>query len=109
MTTKNQKISIVSALFLAFVLGIGMMCGCSCFTPEKVAAIHKTVGTILDIAYATGGAALVEQKIDKLATDGKITRNQADILKAAARKSYADLQKRLKELSVADIEVSAEK
>lgn len=108
MTTKNQKITIVSALFLAFILGIGTMCGCSCFTPEKVAAIHKTVGTILDIAYATGGAALVEQKIDKLATDGKITQDQADILKAA-RKSYADLQKRLKELSVADIEVSAEK
>ena len=54
MTTKNQKITIVSALFLAFILGIGTMCGCSCFTPEKVAAIHKTVGTILDIAYATG-------------------------------------------------------
>ena len=81
----------------------------ACFTPEKVAAIHKTVGTILDIAYAMGGAALVEQKIDKLATDGKITPQQGEMLKEAARKSYADLQKRLKELSVADIEVSAEK
>lgn len=109
MTTKTQKITIVSVLFFTFVLGIGMMCGCSCFAPEKVAAIHKTVGTILDIAYASGGAALVEQKIDKLATDGKITQEQADLLKAAAQKSYADLQKRLKELSVADIEVSAEK
>ena len=109
MTTKNQKISIVSALFLAFVLGIGMMCGCSCFTPEKVAAIHKTVGTILVIASASGGAALVELKSDNRAADGRITQDQADILKAAARKSYADLQKRLKELSVADIEVSAEK
>ena len=63
----------------------------------------------METAYVSGGATLVGQPIDKLATDGKITQEQADILKAAARKSYADLQKRLKELSVADIEVSAEK
>ena len=105
MTTKNQKITIVSALFLAFILGIGTMCGCSCFTPEKVAAIHKTVGTILDIAYATGGAALVEQKIDKLATDGKITPQQGEMLKEAARRSYEALQEKLAELSVKDVTV----
>ena len=68
-------------------------------TAPAIAAVNRPIFTLY----------LVEQKIDKLATDGRITQEQADILKAAARKSYADLQKRLKELSVADIEVSAEK
>ena len=109
MTTKKQKITAVLALAIAFGLGMAVMCGCSYFTQEKVAEIHKTVGTILDIAYTSGGAVLVEQRIDQLVTDGKITAQQGEMLKEAARKSYADLQKRLKELSVADIEVSAEK
>ena len=105
MTTKNQKITIVSALFLAFILGIGTMCGCSCFTPEKVAAIHKTVGTILDIAYTSGGAVLVEQRIDQLVADGKITPQQGEMLKEAARRSYEALQEKLAELSVKDVAV----
>ena len=105
MTTKNQKITIVSALFLAFILGIGTMCGCSCFTPEKVAAIHKTVGTILDIAYTSGGAVLVEQRIDQLVADGKITPQQGEMLKEAARRSYEALLEKLSELSVKDVTV----
>ena len=50
MTTKKQKITAVLALAIAFGLGMAVMCGCSYFTQEKVAEIHKTVGTILDIA-----------------------------------------------------------
>ena len=49
--TKKQKITAVLALAFAFNLGMAVMCGCSYFTQEKVAEIHKTVGTILDIAY----------------------------------------------------------
>ena len=105
MTTKKQKITAVLALAIAFGLGMAVMCGCSYFTQEKIAEIHKTVGTILDIAYTSGGAVLVEQKIDQLVADGKITPQQGEMLKAAAQKSYEALQAKLTELSVKDVTV----
>ena len=105
MTTKKQKITAVLALAIAFGLGIAVMCGCSYFTQEKVAEIHKTVGTILDIAYTSGGAVLVEQKIDQLVADGRITAQQGEMLKEAARRSYEALQEKLAELSVKDVTV----
>lgn len=105
MTTKKQKITAVLALAIVFGLGMAVMCGCSYFTQEKVAEIHKTVGTILDIAYTSGGAVLVEQKIDQLVADGKITPQQGEMLKAAAQKSYEALQAKLTELSVKDVTV----
>lgn len=105
MTTKKQKITAVLALAIAFGLGMAVMCGCSYFTQEKVAEIHKTVGTILDIAYTSGGAVLVEQKIDQLVADGKITPQQGEMLKTAAQKSYEALQAKLTELSVKDVTV----
>ena len=95
MTTKKQKITAVLALAIAFGLGMAVMCGCSYFTQGTVAEIHKTVGTILDIAYTSGGAVLVEQKIDQLVADGKITPQQGEMLKAAAQKSYEALQAKL--------------
>ena len=95
MTTKKQKITAVLALAIAFGLGMAVMCGCSYFTQEKIAEIHKTVGTILDIAYTSGGAVLVEQKIDQLVADGKITPQQGEMLKEAARRSYEALQAKL--------------
>lgn len=105
MTTKKQKITALLALAIAFGLGIAVMCGCSYFTQEKVAEIHKTVGTILDIAYTSGGAVLVEQKIDQLVADGKITAQQGEMLKEATRRSYEALQEKLSELSVKDVTV----
>ena len=105
MTTKKQKITGVLALAIAFGLGIAVMCGCSYFTQEKVAEIHKTVGTILDIAYTSGGAVLVEQKIDQLVADGKITPQQGEMLKEASRRSYEALLEKLSELSVKDVTV----
>ena len=103
--TKKQKITAVLALAIAFGLGMAVMCGCSYFTQEKVAEIHKTVGTILDIAYTSGGAVLVEQKIDQLIADGRITAQQVEMLKEAARRSYEALQAKLTELSVKDVTV----
>ena len=94
--TKKQKITAILALAIAFSLGMATMCGCSYFTQEKVAEIHKTVGTILD---------LVEQKIDQLVADGKITPQQGEMLKEAARRSYEALQEKLAELSVKDVTV----
>ena len=85
MTTKKQKITAVLALAIAFGL--------------------ETVGTILDIAYTSGGAVLVEQKIDQLVADGKITPQQGEMLKEASRRSYEALQEKLKELSVKDVTV----
>ena len=103
--TKKQKITAILALAIAFSLGMATMCGCSYFTQEKVAEIHKTVGTILDIAYTSGGAVLVEQKIDQLVADGKITAQQGEMLKEASRRSYEALQEKLAELSVKDVTV----
>ena len=96
--TKKQKITAVLALAIAFGLGMAVMCGCSYFTQE-------TVGTILDIAYTSGGAVLVEQKIDQLVADGRITAQQGEMLKEAARRSYEALQAKLAELSVKDVTV----
>ena len=53
----------------------------------------------------SGGAVLVEQKIDQLVTDGKITALQGEMLKEAARRSYEALQAKLTELSVKDVAV----
>ena len=105
MTTKKQKNTAVLALAIALGLGMTVMCGCSYFTQEKVAEIHKTVGTILDIAYTSGGAVLVEQRIDQLVTNGKITAQQGEMLKEATRRSYEALQEKLSELSVKDVTV----
>ena len=103
--TKKQKITAVLALAIAFGLGMAVMCGCSYFTQEKVAEIHKTVGTILDIAYTSGGAVLVEQKIDEMVADGKITDQQGEMFKEASWRSYEALQEKLTELSVKDVTV----
>ena len=106
MTTKKQKITLAISLIAAFALGMATVSGCAYFTEEKVAG---TASTVLEIAYVAGGATMVEQKIDQMVADGKITAEQAALLKAAAQKSYDDLQKKLKELAVADVEVTVTK
>ncbi len=106
MTDKKQKLTLAISLIVAFALGMATVSGCAYFTEEKVAG---TASTVLEIAYVAGGATMVEQKIDQMVADGKITAEQAALLKAAAQKSYDDLQKKLKELAVADVEVSVTK
>ena len=106
MTTKKQKVTLVISILAAFALGMATVSGCAYFTEEKVAG---TASTVLEIAYVAGGASMVGQKIDQMVADGKITAEQATLLKAAAQKSYEDLQKKLKELAVADVEVSVTK
>ena len=106
MTDKKQKLTLVLSIIAAFALGMATVSGCAYFTEERIAG---TASTVLEIAYAAGGATLVEQKIDEMVTDGKITAEQATLLKAAAQKSYDELQKKLKELSVADVEVTVTK
>ena len=106
MTTRKQKLTLAISLIAAFALGMATVSGCAYFTEEKVAG---TASTVLEIAYVAGGASMVGQKIDQMVADGKITPEQAALLKAAAQKSYDDLQKKLKELSVADVEVSVTK
>ena len=106
MSTKKQKFAYVFALILSFALGMLTMSGCAYFSQVRVAG---TVGTVLEIAYVAGGATRVDQRIDQMVTDGKITEEQAVQLKIAARKSYEELQKKLKELSVAEVEVQVPK
>ena len=105
MVTRKQKITIGITFFTAFGFGMATMCECSSFTEEKATAVYKAIGTTLNIAYNAGGAALVEQKIDQMAADGKITPEQAVQLKAAAQKSYDALQAKLAELTVRDATV----
>ena len=106
MTDKKQKLTLVISILTAFALGMTTVSGCAYFTEEKVAG---TASTVLEIAYVAGGASMVGQKIDQMVEDGKITQEQAALLKAAAQKSYDDLQKKLKELSVAAVAVSVTK
>ena len=106
MSTKKQKFVYIFALVLSFALGMLTMSGCAYFSQEKVAG---TVSTVLEIAYVAGGATAVEQRIDQMVTDGKITAEQAVQLKAAALKSYEELQRKLKELSVAEVQVEVPK
>ena len=106
MTDKKQKLTLVLSILAAFALGMATVSGCAYFTEERIAG---TASTVLEIAYAADGATLVEQKIDEMVADGKITAEQAALLKAAAQKSYDELQKKLKELSVADVEVTVTK
>jgi hypothetical protein len=78
-------------------LTIFLSVGCSSFDETKVAT---TISKALEIAYVSGGATLVEKKIDKLVDDKKITREQATMLKNAAKQSYDNLQKELTKLSL---------
>ena len=79
MSTKKQKFVYIFALVLSFALGMLTMSGCAYFSQEKVAG---TVSTVLEIAYISGGATRVEQRIDQMVTDGKITAVHAVQLKA---------------------------
>ena len=106
MTDKKQKLTFAISLIAAFALGMATVSGCAYFTEERIAG---TASKVLEIAYVAGGASMVGQKIDQMVEDGKITPEQAALLKAAAQKSYDDLQKKLKELAVADVEVSVTK
>ena len=101
MTTKKQKLALVISMLAAFALGMATVSGCALFTEEKIAA---TASTVLETAYVAGGASMVEQKIDQMVADGKITAEQAVQLKAAAQRSYEELQKKLNELSVENVE-----
>ncbi|MBE6404335.1 MAG: hypothetical protein E7039_11615 [Lentisphaerae bacterium] len=93
MSTKKQKFVYILALVLSFALGMLTISGCAYFSQEKVAG---TVSTILEIAYVAGGATSVEQRIDQMVTNGKITEEQAVQLKLAAQKSYEELYNRSK-------------
>ena len=106
MTTKKQKVTLTISLVAAFVLGMAAISGCAYFTEEKVAG---TTSKVLEIAYVAGGASMVEQKIDQMVADGKITAEQAALLKAAAQKSYEDLQRTLRDKGLADVEVTVTK
>ena len=106
MTDKKQKLTLMLTAIIAFALGMATFSGCAYFTEEKVAG---TASTVLEIAYIAGGASMVEQKIDQMVASGKITAEQAALLKAAAQKSYDELQRTLRDKGLADVEVTVTK
>ena len=106
MTDKKQKLTLMLTAIIAFALGMATFSGCAYFTEEKVAG---TASTVLEIAYIAGGGSMVEQKIDQMVASGKITAEQAALLKAAAQKSYDELHRTLRDKGLADVEVTVTK
>lgn len=106
MQTRKQKLALVISMLTALVLGMATVSGCALFTEEKIAA---TASIVLETAYVAGGACMVSQKIDQMVEDGKITAEQAALLKAAAQKSYEDLLRSLRDKGLADVEVTVTK
>lgn len=85
-------------IILVALCGLCLCAGCT-------TAGKQTVSMILTTAYEAGGAVLVSSKIDELSKDGKLTEQQAKLLKDAAKKSYDNLQTKLQETKTADVEV----
>ena len=106
MSPKKQKLSLAISTIAAFALGMATISGCSYFSENRIAG---SASSVLETAYVAGGATMVGQKIDQMVTDRKITAEQAVQLKAAAQKSYEDLQRTLRDKGIADIEVSVTK
>lgn len=70
-----------------------------CATSEEAKdSLKFIVGTALETAHDTGGATLVNAKIDELVTEGKLTEEQAASLKNAMQKSYEKLVEKVNEL-----------
>jgi hypothetical protein len=72
---------------------------------KNAATNYKVIGTTLNIAYTEGGATLVEQRIDQLVADRKITSRSSGSAESPAQKSYDALQAKLAELAVRDATV----
>lgn len=106
MSTKKQKFVYIFALVLSFALGMLTMSGCAYFSQEKVAG---TVSKVLEVAYVSGGATRVEQRVTEMVADKKITAEQGAQILDATKKSYDELQKKLKELTVAEVQVEVSK
>lgn len=90
---KTTLFAVIAAVTIATVTG------CSMLTAERIAAIHRTVATALQLAYETGGKTLVETKINEMVADGKVTPEQGELLKAAARNGYEAFLAKLNELA----------
>ena len=88
----------LSILFAAVFIAVTAT-GCAFLTPERVAAIHRTAATALQLAYETGGKALLETKINELVAAGQVTSEQGELLKAAAQNGYAAFLAKLNELA----------
>ena len=97
MTQNTAKFSLIGLLVCIttiIVLAIIGLPGCS-FLKE-----HSTeISTKLEEKVDNGGADKVEQEINKLVADGKLTEWQADKVKEFIQDGYEKLQERLKELS----------
>ena len=78
---------------------LGTLTGCGVLTPDRIAGIHRTVATALEIAYESGGRDLLLTKIDEMVGEGRISPEQGEMLKSAAQKSYDAFLARLRELS----------
>ena len=85
----KKMIVIIAAVALAIVTG------CTTGDTEAKARVKADVATVLRIAYEVGGKAAVNAKVDELATDGKLSGEQAAALKAVADEACAILFARL--------------
>lgn len=85
-TAKKLCVAVIVALLVALVLGIA---GClSGSETVKRDAVKADVAWALRIAYDVGGRDAVSNRIEQLVYKGKLTREQADALHAAAEMAY---------------------
>ena len=129
--TKKQKITAVLALAFAFSLGMAVMCGCSYFTCSSRARNRlwsRHGGNVRMLLLHPGkgcrnpqngrdhsgyrlhlrrscSCRTEDRPARRRLADGKITPQQGEMLKEAARKSYEALQAKLTELSVKDVTI----
>ena len=78
-------------------VGLLLFCTPACNSIDEQ-DVKDTVSFVLETAYNAGGKTALNTKLDELVTDGKLTKEQADVLKAAAEKGYEELLSKLKEV-----------
>lgn len=79
------------------LVGLLLFCTPACNSIDEQ-DVKDTVSFVLETAYNAGGKTALNTKLDELVTDGKLTKEQADVLKAAAEKGYEELLSKLKEV-----------
>lgn len=81
----------------AILVGLLLFCTPACTSIDEQ-DVKDTISFVIETAYNAGGKTALNTKLDELVTDGKLTQEQADVLKAAAEKGYEELLSKLKEV-----------
>ena len=75
----------------ALLIALALLCSTGCAVFRSPLFWQQTIGALLRAAYDNGGAAQVEETVDALEEDGKISAATAEALKKAAQKGFDKL------------------